>query len=390
MMIVFWISALMLFHAYVGYAISVWLMARCSDRTYGLGGDRVDEFSLPRIAFIIPAYNECEVILEKCRNTQALDYPSDLIEVLVITDGSTDGTQGLAASVPGVRVLHQPKRAGKAAAMNRAAAFAMDADILVFSDANTMVTPEALLRMVAHYRNPETGGVSGEKKVMGTADHPVRGEGLYWSYESAMKRLDASFHSLTAAAGELISLRRTIWSPIPEDTILDDMFITSMVCRQGLRFRYEPIALAIESPSPLLAMEKERKTRIACGAFQFLFRYPSLLWPFGQFRLWYTYVSRRVFRWVVAPLALPLLFISNLFVAVREDAPEIYHWGFGGQCVFYVLVLVGWLLSRWKIRQLVWLHVPFYFVFMHAGMYRGFLRFLRGQQTTSWEKASRQ
>ena len=389
MTIVFWISALLLFHAYAGYAISVWLVTRWSADASGPGGGQAGDSPLPRIAFIIPAYNEREVIVEKCRNTLALDYPVDLIEIIVVTDGSTDGTQHLAGSVPGVRVLHQPQRAGKAAAMNRAVALVLDADILFFSDANTMVSPDALLRMMRHYRHPETGGVAGEKKVLGSDGHPVRGEGIYWRYESVMKQLDATFHSLIAAAGELLSLRKQLWTPIPEDTILDDLFVTTMVCRSGLRFLYEPLALATEPPSPSLAMEQERKTRIACGSFQFMFRHPLLLSPFGHFRHWYTYVSRRVFRWVLAPLAIPVLYGSNLLIVLQEASHDIYTWTLGAQTVFFALAGIGWMMSRFGIRQPAWLHAPFYFVFMHAGMYRGFLRFLSGRQTSSWEKASR-
>jgi biofilm PGA synthesis N-glycosyltransferase PgaC len=389
MMIVFWISALSLFHAYAGYAISVWLVTRCSRKASGLSEDKAVDSPLPRIAFIIPAYNEREVIVEKCLNTLALQYPADLMDIIVVTDGSTDGTQELAESVQGVRVLHQPTRAGKAAAMNRAVALVLDAEILFFSDANTMLNQDALLRMMPHYRHPETGGVAGEKKVVGNAGHPVQGEGLYWRYESAMKRLDSSFHSLIAAAGELISLRRTLWSPIPEDTILDDMFVTVMVCRKGLRFHYEPKALATEPPSPKLAMEQERKTRIASGAFQFMFRHPLLLNPFGHFRRWYTYVSRRVFRWVIAPLAIPLLYLSNLSLIQEKGHYVFYEGTLMIQTFFFFLAGMGWLISRFGVRQSVLLQAPFYFVFMHVSMYRGFFRFLSGRQTSSWEKVSR-
>ncbi|MCE2835157.1 MAG: glycosyltransferase [Chitinophagaceae bacterium] len=240
MMTVFWISALLLFHAYFGYAITAWLAARRSPASR-----KPQEATdiLPRVAFIIPACDEAGVIQAKCRNTLALDYPSDLLDIIVVSDGSADKTPELAAQCPGVRVLHQPARMGKAAAINRAVGQADLAEILVFSDANTLLSGDALRLMMRHYADPEVGGVSGEKRVSSKPGHPVHAEGIYWRYESRMKQLDAGFYSLVAAAGELFSIRRSHWEPIPEDTILDDLHLTLTVCRR--RGLSDPVSLQV-------------------------------------------------------------------------------------------------------------------------------------------------
>ena len=387
MMTVFWISALLLFHAYFGYAITAWLVARLSPASR----KRQEATDiLPRVAFIIPACDEAGVILAKCRNTLALDYPSDLLDIIVISDGSSDKTPELAAQCPGVRVLHQPARMGKAAALNRAVAQADLAEILVFSDANTLLSGDALRLMMRHYADPEVGGVSGEKRVASKPGHPVHAEGIYWRYESRMKQLDAGFYSLVAAAGELFSIRRSHWEPIPEDTILDDLHLTLTVCRQGSIFAYEPLAIATEPPSPSLADEQERKVRIAAGAFQTLFRFKWLWLPFGHFRLWYIYGSRRILRWVFAPVCLILLLLSNACIlASTETHSPIYSAAIAGQLSVYSIAAIGWGLNRLRRPSSPIIQACFYFVFMHLAMFAGFFRYVTGTQSALWRKASR-
>ncbi len=387
MMTVFWISAILLFHTYVGYAISVWLSARIRRRSVRSLSDA--EYK-PKVAFIIPAYNESQVIEEKCRNTLALDYPKDLLDIIVVTDGSSDRTAALASTFNRIRVLHKAERGGKAAALNRGVTQAGDVEVLVFSDANTFLSVDALQQLLRHYVDPKVGGVSGEKRVLRLADHPVNGEGIYWQYESFMKRLDGEFYSLVAAAGELFSLRKGLWQPIPEDTILDDLHLTLSVCLQGYRFAYEAEAVATEPPSPALADERERKIRIAAGAFQIFFRFRTLYWPVGHFRLWYIYLSRRVFRWFVAPISLLLLVISNLWILYNTPSPHLFYQIFGGlQLLGYASALFGWVLIRCGCRVPWLFQVCFYFLFMHLSMFSGLFRFLSGNQTSIWSKAPR-
>jgi biofilm PGA synthesis N-glycosyltransferase PgaC len=384
---VFWISALLLFHTYFGYALSAWLLSGIRKRRET---NLLPEQHLPRIALIIPACNEADVIQDKCRNTLALDYPAALLQVIVVTDGSTDATPVLASQFPDVRVIHEPVRAGKAAALNRAVALADPCDILIFSDANTLLSSDAIRLMMRHYSDPLTGGVSGEKRVVSPAGHPVHGEGIYWQYESWMKLLDADLFSLIAAAGELFSIRRDLWQPIPEDTILDDLHLTLSVCLQGLRFRYEPLAVATEPPSPSLKDEQERKIRIAAGAFQTFFRFRSLWSPVGHIRLWYIYVSRRVFRWMVAPLCLLLLLVSNVWIGCCFEAVHpIYEVLLCWQLSLYAMAMIGWSLLRSGQRTPWLFQIPFYFVFMHVAMVEGLIRYLSGTQSVNWTKSAR-
>ena len=384
---VLWISTLLLLHTYFGYALSAWLLSRMrKSRSAAV----IDGRHLPQVTFIIPAYNEATVILEKCRNTLELNYPADRLQIIVVTDGSTDGTPELAAQFPDVKVFHDPARAGKAAALNRAVRLSDKCDVLVFSDANTLLSPHALNLMMRHYADPATGGVSGEKRVASPAGHPVHGEGIYWKYESFMKRLDSDLYSLVAAAGELFSIRRDLWQPIPEDTILDDLHLTLEVCLKGWRFRYEPLAVATEPPSPALGEERERKIRIAAGAFQTFFRFRNLWWPRGHAILWYIYFSRRVFRWMVAPLCLVLLLLSNLWVlSTSEFGHPVYLVMLCSQLIIYAFAFAGWIMLKGR-RRAPWLfQFPFYFVFMHLAMAQGLFRYLSGRQSVNWTKSAR-
>lgn len=388
MMTVFWISAFLLFHAYFGYPISAWMWVKW--RSGRPAGSNDQNAALPRIAFIIPAYNEAGVIREKCLNTLALDYPASLLDIVVVSDGSTDNTPDITADINGVRVLHSPERRGKAAVLNQAVVTCGDAQILVFSDANTFLNRDALKLMMRHYVDPAIGGVSGEKRVVSPSGHPVHGEGMYWRYESIMKRLDAEVYSMVAATGESFSMRMECWEPIPEDTILDDLHLTLTVCRQGYRFAYEPRAIATEPPSPSLADEWERKMRIAAGAFQALFRFRWLWLPFGHVRLWYIYLSRRILRWIFAPVCLALLLLSNMYMlACAETDLPVYRLAMAGQCCVYTMAAIGWGLNLLRRPSPPVIQACFYVVFMHAAMFAGFIRYVSGKQSAIWIKASR-
>ena len=208
----------LIIYTYIGYPIIIVLLSKIFKRSRNID----NQFS-PSVSWVVPSYNEEDIIADKIRNLIELDYPRELLEIIVITDGSTDKTPIIAAEFPEVKVLHEDRRGGKSAAENRAMKF-VSGDIVVFNDANTIVSRNALKEMVKHYADPIVGGVSGAKGIIvedgDTAES--KGEGLYWRYESAIKKADSAFNSLMGAAGELVSFRRALIVDLPEDTILDD------------------------------------------------------------------------------------------------------------------------------------------------------------------------
>jgi cellulose synthase/poly-beta-1,6-N-acetylglucosamine synthase-like glycosyltransferase len=231
------------------------------------------------------------------------------------------------------------------------------------------------------------GGVAGEKKVEITKpSDTLIGEGIYWQYESKMKQLDSDFNTVVGAAGELFSMRTNLFKLQKEDTILDDFILSLKICMSGYRVIYEPLAFAIESPSISLREESKRRIRISAGAFQSLFRLAGLFNFFKFPLLSFQYISRRVFRWALSPLALILLYVTN-FILVFKGDNTFYSLFFVLQNVAYAMAFAGWFFK--SLRASIILFVPFYFVFMNASLVVGFFRYVTGVQSAVWEKSKR-
>lgn len=340
----------------------------------------------PTVSFIVAAYNEEDCIEKKALNSLELNYPKEKMEFIFITDGSTDNTHSILLKYPSIQVFHSPERKGKSAALNRAASIAKN-DILIFSDANTILNKNACVNISRHYYFKETGGVAGEKKVIsgpGSKNEVGHGEGLYWKYESLLKKLDSDFYSVVGAAGELFSLRRKLYEPVAENVILDDFIISMKVAEKGYRVIYEPNAYAMELPSFSLKDERKRKIRIAAGGFQAMKMLPGSLNVWKNFKLSFLYISHRVLRWTVSPLGLILALIANLVLFLTSDL-AIYKILFAGQLLFYGMALLIMITgSNFKLFKL-----SYYFVFMNVSVVVGFYRFLKGKQPATWEKARR-
>jgi biofilm PGA synthesis N-glycosyltransferase PgaC len=381
----FAISIALVLYNYAGYAIIARLLTRISKvpASYPIPLAPPPQ---PRVSFIVAAYNEQDVIEKKILNSLQQDYDPQKIEFLFITDGSTDNTPHIIEKYPAIRLLHQPARNGKSAAVNRAVRIA-SGEILVFSDANTLLNREATALIIAHYADSRVGGVAGEKKVLTTTsqgDNVGAGEGLYWKYESLLKRIDADFYSVVGAAGELFSLRTSLYEPLSPDIILDDFILSLRVAEKGFRVAYEPTAYAMEEPSFSFRDEQKRKIRIAAGGFQSIVLLRSLLAFWRQPRLSFLYISHRVLRWAVSPFCLVLALLSCVI--------GCFYGGYlpwtllSLQLVFYGLALTASLVPG---KQPSLLRLPYYFTFMNISVILGFFRFLRGKQSAVWEKARR-
>lgn len=342
----------------------------------------------PTVSFIVAAFNEEDFIQKKIINSLEQNYPAGQIEFIFVTDGSTDKTVSILKQYPAIKLLHSDERRGKSAAINRAVEFARY-DILIFSDANTILNKDATLNITRHYQFKKTGGVSGEKKVIRqseTHDEVGGGEGLYWKYESLLKKIDSDFYSVVGAAGELFSVRKSLYEPIPQNVILDDFIISLKTAQKGFRIIYEPEAYAIELPSFSLQDEQKRKIRIAAGGFQAILMLKSLLLFWKHARLSFLYISHRVLRWALSPFCLILAFISNMVLCFGTNS-LLFRTFFILQVCFYLMALLAAFnssASRIKIFKLA-----YYFTFMNVSVILGLFRFLKGNQSAVWEKAKR-
>lgn len=385
--IIFWVSLSILFYCYIGYGILLFLYNNI--KVFFKKRKQVTHQELPAVSIIISAYNEEAIIDKKIRNTEAIDYPKELLQIIIVADGSDDGTVEKIKNHEHVQLLYQPQRNGKYAALKRAMT-QVATPIVVFSDANTMLNTECLKKIVVHYTDKQVGGVSGEKKILRNNFESVVGEaeGLYWQYESFLKQMDAALNTLVGAAGELYSIRTELFRVMNEEIILDDFIISMQVCLQGFKMEYEPDAFATESPSASLYEEEKRKIRISAGAYQSLGILKSSLNFFKYPILCFQFVSRRWLRWVACPLALILLLLTNIILALQFHDPffKTLLWVHTG---FYVCAFIGWLFAGVGKRAGIFT-VPFYFVFMNYCLVRGFLRFIFGKQSVLWEKSIRE
>ncbi|MDP3927544.1 MAG: glycosyltransferase family 2 protein [Bacteroidota bacterium] len=383
--ILFWTGIGVVFYSYLGYGILLLFMVKIknlfrSEPTY-------DANYLPEVTLVVPCFNEADYIEEKIMNSLALNYPKEKLQLIFISDGSTDDTHQRIQKYPQVLALHEPARNGKAAAMNRAMAY-VKAPIVVFCDANTDLNPDAIKEMVKHYANPQVGAVTGEKRIITKEKENASGagEGIYWKYESFLKQLDSDFYTIVGAAGELMSYRTSLYKELPKDSLLYDLMQSMQIDNDGYRVVYEKNAWASETASANVGEELKRKVRIAAGAFQSMGRLPQAFNLIGNFRVSFLFISHRVLRWTLAPLSLLLIFLSNMFLCWQEGG--LYSFIMIGQIVFYAMALLGWYLNNKQIKVKI-LFVPYYFFIMNLCMYLGFVRFLRGKQSANWERAKR-
>jgi biofilm PGA synthesis N-glycosyltransferase PgaC len=383
--VAFWLSVFVVFYAYVGYGILLYTIVKIK-RLFGRGKVASDPGFEPEVSFVIPCYNELDYIEAKARNCLNFEYPKDKIKIIFITDGSNDGSNLKAESIPGVKVLHQNARKGKSAAENRAMQY-IDTPIVVFSDANTILPTNAIRKIVQHYADPLVGAVSGEKRILEKNKDTASGagEGMYWKYESFLKKLDSELLTIVGAAGELFSFRKELYTQLEEDTILDDFISSLRIAQKGYRVIYEPEAYAMEAASESVSEELKRKIRICAGAWQSMTRLSSLLNPFTNLTLTFQYISHRVLRWSIVPVLLLLLLPLNL---VLINSGFIYKLFFIGQLTFYSLALSGWYLAS-KAIKIKSLFIPYYFFIMNYAVYLGFYRYIKGSQAAAWERSQR-
>lgn len=384
--IIFWLSVFIVVYSYVGYGILIGILVKL--KRLFIKKPKLSLSKLPEVTLVIAAYNEEAYIAEKIKNSIGLTYPEGKLRIFIVTDGSTDKTPEIASQFPEVRVLHSAARKGKVAAINRVMEF-IETPIVVFSDANTFLNKDSLINITRHYETPSIGGVAGEKKILQNKNDKAvgSGEGLYWKYESFLKKMDSEFYSVVGAAGELFSIRTELYEHVGDNVLLDDFVISLRICRKGYRVAYEPEAYAMESPSSSLKEEEKRKIRISAGGFQSIWMLRDLLNIFKYPALSFQYISHRVLRWAVCPFLLPLILILNVFLAFT--AGNWYLYILIAQAAFYLMAFAGWILAERNIKS-KFLYVPYYFLFINLSLYKGFNRYLKGQQTVLWEKATRQ
>jgi cellulose synthase/poly-beta-1,6-N-acetylglucosamine synthase-like glycosyltransferase len=305
-----------------------------------------------------------------------------------VTDGSSDGSNDLLRQYPEVTLVYSPERRGKAAAMQHGLK-ENKAGIVVFTDANTMLNANAIREIVRQFMKPDVSCVSGEKRVAARIDGQVaaEGEGLYWKYESTLKRWDSELYSAMGAAGELFAVRMADYREAPSNALLDDFMMSMLIVKDGHRIAYTSEAYAMEYGSADMHEESKRKRRIAAGGLQSIWWLRQLMNPLRYPVVSFLFVSHRVLRWSITPFAMLALIPLNLALIVLGGG-TVYTVIGVLQLLFYTATLVGWWQAR-SGRKSKLFYVPYYFMFMNVNVFRG-IGYLRTHRFSgTWEKARR-
>lgn len=368
----FVVAATVTVYIYFGYPALICVMARLRPRPVR----RAD--ITPSMTLLVPTFNEEAVIEQKIRNALALDYPREQLEILIVSDGCTDATCAIARRFENVRVIELP-RGGKAVALNRGAAEAR-AEVLVLTDANVELAPDALRMLARSFADPEVGGVSGKKKYLvrrGT-DTTVQGENLYWRWDQWQKTLESAQGSIFAADGTLYAVRRALYMPIRDPAQADDIAISARVVLQGYRLVFDPEAIAFEEAPVEGADEFRRKIRVTNHSVRALLNLGAALWTSGFYSV--ELLSHKLVRHLI-PFFLLLLFGSSLWLA-RDSV--LFGLAVAMQGVFYLFAVAGALLRHRRSGAGKVFSVPYYFCLVNAAAFLGVISIARGNRVREW------
>ncbi|MCI0489485.1 MAG: glycosyltransferase family 2 protein [Blastocatellia bacterium] len=371
----FWISIAALVYTYIGYPVVIWMLACLRNR--GVAKASIT----PRVSVVLPCHNEEANVEARIRNLLASDYPPELLEIIIVSDGSTDLTARRASRYreDRVRVLEYDERRGKASALNLGVENA-SGEIIVFADARQRFESDAIKELAADFADPSVGAASGQYILDRTEGTSV-GEsvGLYWKYEEWIRKSEARFDSVIGATGAIYAIRRSLWKPLPAATILDDVYTPMQIALSGHRVVFDEKARATDRAADSTSREFSRKVRTLTGNYQLCQLMPRLLVP--SYSLFFQFYSHKLMR-LVAPLFFLLLLAANLFIAAQSvgASEQIFYKAFlAGQIVFYASVMAGGLLLR-RNRRVRLLNVAYVFSVMNAAALVGLVYFILGKR----------
>ncbi len=375
MEILFWITLAIVLYVYIGYPILLLTISLFYQK-------KVDKASItPTVTLIISAYNEEKSIKGKIENTLSLDYPKDRLEIIVVSDCSTDRTDDIVKGFypQGVKLLRLEQRMGKTAGLNRAVKEA-SGEIIVFTDANAFYKKDALLKLVRNFNDPQIGCVTGESRYVENKNSPSAGcEGMYWNYENVIKYLESKVGSVVCGDGAIYAIRKELYQTLDNNDIADTLTPVQIVLK-GFRNVYEPEAICFEEATQTFQDEFRRKVRISSRAWNSLMKIEGLLNPFRNGFFSIQVLSHRILRWLIPFFLIPL-FLLNIPLMEKHI---IYKIIFLSQTLIYLLAMIGFFLKD-KIKGISLIYIPYYFVMVNAALFIGVLKGIQGNAPATWE-----
>jgi len=365
MKLLFWLCLALVAYAYFGYAIWLWIQVRLRKRPI------LQRSITPDVSIIIAARNEEANLPAKLENLRLLDYPRDRIQIVIVSDGSTDRTASILREQSSHLVpLILNESNGKAYALNEAVKGATG-EILVFLDARQFIDPDAVSELVSCFADPAVGAVSGELLLETNSGAPVSDAlGIYWKIEKAVRKLESASGSVVGVTGAIYAMRRELYTAIPPGTILDDVFVPMHVARMGKRIVFQPSAIARDRLFSEKGKEFSRKVRTLTGNYQLLRLAPWLLSPANP--LLFRFLSHKLLRLLV-PLLLVLMLVASLL-----SAGAFYQAVFWFQVLFYVLAAFGTLSP--STRKFKPVGIANTFVMLNAAAVLAFCNFVAGRK----------
>jgi cellulose synthase/poly-beta-1,6-N-acetylglucosamine synthase-like glycosyltransferase len=373
----FWAAGLLVAYSYVGYPLLLAARARLRPAPPPRRAPIT-----PTVSLVMVAHNEEAHLEAKLRNCLEQDYPRSRLEVVVASDGSSDGTDAIAARFAGdgVRLLRLPGPRGKAAALGRAVP-QCGGDVLVLCDTRQRLAADAVRELVANLADPTVGAVSGELHIAPDSNSAAAaGVGRYWEYEKLVRRAESRVDSTVGVTGALYAVRRELFPPLDPRTILDDVAVPMAVVRAGLRVVFEPRARAYDRAAERTGKEYRRKVRTLAGNFQLVHLAPWLLDP-RRNRIAWQFVSHKLSRLAV-PWCLLVLLGASAGLAWRGEA--FFVAVVAAQAVLYALALLGLVLERLALKIRVF-SIPYAFALLNVAAAAALFTFLRGRQSAAWK-----
>jgi cellulose synthase/poly-beta-1,6-N-acetylglucosamine synthase-like glycosyltransferase len=372
----FWSGASLILYVYFVFPLFLAFLARWVPRR-----SPSDQRFLPQVTLLISAFNERTVIEGKVKNSLSLEYPSDRLEILVISDCSDDGTDDVVRgySSQGVQLVRQMERLGKSAGLNLGVSKGTG-EIIVFSDANAIYRPDAIRQLVKHFTDPKVGYVVGNARYVESASAApaVASEGLYWRLETWLKRKESEFGSVVGGDGAIYAIRRELFSPL-EPTDINDLLNPLQIIVLGYQGVYEPYAICYEEAGGSFEREFGRKVRIISRSLNAIRRASKVLLPWTQPRHWFCLLSHKVLRWLI-----PVFLIMTLLTSLLLWPFLLYRFFAILQLGFYALASAGWLLGE-KRGSSRFLYLPYYFCLVNVASLFGLVKFFRGTLSPTWE-----
>lgn len=379
----FWACTAGVVYAYALYPILIWSLARCFGRS-ALPPQLADE-DLPRVSLLIAAHDEEAVIEARIRNALAMDYPSEKLEIVIGSDGSTDRTNSIVRRYAsrGVRLLEYPVRKGKASVLNNSIPH-LSGELVLLSDANTEVDTSAAHRLARWFVDPSVGSVVG-RLILVDPSTGKNADGLYWKYETFLKKNEARLGGLLGANGAIYAIRKNGYLPIPANTIIDDFVIPLLAkVHSGCSLIYDQDATAVEETAPDIASEFRRRVRIGAGGFQSIGILHRLLDP-RQGWVAFTFLSHKLLRWL-CPFFLIGMIAAATYLSLLQ-AP-LYAIALASQVLFYLVSRTADQLPD-ALGRLKIIRLSAMFTGMNIALWFGFWRWLSSPQQGTWQRTAR-